>query len=153
MLVRMTQAYDLLFLPTETPEESRKNMAKAEPLMKNYAKGIFEHIRLEFNKPTYNSVRKDYQPAIDEMDKAIRDATLGLTQWSRAMDLIRDTIHRDTKIRQLFVCGPVLGKNNQTNTAKAIFQALENMGSEDGSPESARLMLTDFSEKHTCQEK
>jgi len=139
LLQRMTKAYDVWL----------GNPARAEKAFERIADELLAHLQDEYKNPKYDPRREEYKPIMDKLSASVMDASVGKTSFVTAIEILRNTFHKDPVMRQMLTCGPLHTTETETPLTKDVFQGLELL--ENAEPADARKHIEGIYAGLTCK--
>jgi hypothetical protein len=123
-----------------------EDMNRPEPGLGMLMADMQEHLNTQMSKPENTQLRDIVKGRINTIEQQIFDASVGKIRNMRAVETIRNTIHKNPAIRGVFLCEPP--DIPETPLSKQVFNALEVM--EVGEPGMAKGQLDKIYEELTC---
>lgn len=124
-----------------------RGMVLSEPRMAKIGEAMVKHLEAEFETPKYADHQEPTKGLLEKMQKALDEAFFGRTKNLKAMEVVRDAIHRNPVLQQMLTCGPVYTRENETRSTKIIAEAADAL---DESPVKAIEPLREHYEEQTC---
>lgn len=106
---------------------------------------ISAHLETQLARPEYQG--KDGESTRKRMERAW-EARRKYNNANLALDDLKDGIHQDTSMRQLFLCGE---PGNESQLTKKVFDAIDIMSQTTGGPEDAEEAFDKLYSEHTCE--
>lgn len=139
LLLRMTNAYDVWL----------GNPARGERAFEHIADELLKHLQDEYKDPKYNPRREEYKPIMDKLSASVMDASVGKTSFVTAIEILRNTFHKDPVMRQMLTCGPLYTTETETPLTKDVLQGLELL--ENADLRDFRKHIEGIYAGHTCK--
>ena len=123
-----------------------EDMNRPEPGLGILMGDMQEHLNTQMSKPENAQVKELVDKRLRQIESAVLESSVGHARNMRAVDDIRNAIHKSPAIRGVFLCEPP--DIPETSLSKEIFNALEVM--EVGEPIMAKEQLDKIYQELTC---
>ena len=105
------------------------------------------HIESQLKRPEYQG-----EPGSKTRERlAMAKERLAENSPVMAMEVLRDAIHQNPGVRQLFICGEPHSPANEAPLTQKVYEAIHIMATEDGTPEEAEEAFDKLHSEHTCE--
>ena len=138
MLSRMSTAYTIWL----------DDMPRAEKVFAPLIDEMVIHLHEQFQKPGNKLAEKELEDTLNKIEQHHFDAQVGKLTFVRGMETLRNALHQNPKLRQVFICGTSSQQASDNPLNGEVFKALDIL--ENGEPVDAKAAFDKIYTEHTC---